>query len=94
MTGNFSSVNLKDKSGNRSNISNVSGAISTREKTQNTRNIYTKNYQPLDTDDIAQVKEIFIHFDPGHRGKISIEYLPKILRLLNYNIGKSELQDL
>ena len=37
---------------------------------------------------------IFDSFDPGNRGKISIEYLPKILRLLNYNIGNTELQDL
>ena len=58
------------------------------------RCIYTRNYQPLEEDDIAQVREIFSSFDPGNRGKISIEYLPKILRLLNYNIGKTELQDL
>ena len=40
------------------------------------------------------MREIFKSYDSGNRGKISIEYLPKILRLLNYNIGKSELQDL
>ena len=56
--------------------------------------IYTRNYVALEEDDIAQVREIFQSFDSGNRGKISIEYLPKILRLLNYNIGKTELQDL
>ena len=37
---------------------------------------------------------IFNTFDPSNRTKINIENLPKILRLLNYNIGKLELDDL
>ena len=40
------------------------------------------------------MREIFNSFDPGKRGKIAIEYLPRILRLLNYNICQVELQDL
>ena len=37
---------------------------------------------------------IFDTFDEYKKGKIKVEYLPKILRLLNYNVGKIELQEL
>ena len=40
------------------------------------------------------MQEIFSTFDHGTRKKVSLECLPKILRLLNYNIGNVELQDL
>ena len=45
----------------------------------------------MEEDEEAEVQELFNHFDTGNRKKLSIDYLPKILRLLNYNIGKVEL---
>jgi Ca2+-binding EF-hand superfamily protein len=48
----------------------------------------------MEEDDVAQINHIFKSFDTGDRGKISIECLPKILRLLNYNIGNIEIHDL
>ena len=42
---------------------------------------------------MAQISQIFDYYDPGNRGKIQIEFLPKILRMLNYNIGNAELED-
>ena len=82
----MTNTQLQNRSVNKTSAS-TSGNI-------NDRLIYTKNFQPLEEDEIAQVREIFKNFDTGNRGKISIEYLPKILRLLNYNIGQVELQDL
>lgn len=86
---------------NKSSSINVSGATTPSSRYGNKKNttaedrcIYTKNYKALEEDDIAQVREIFKSFDMSNLGKISIEYLPRILRLLNYNIGKTELHDL
>ena len=61
---------------------------------KNDRCIYKTHYSQLEEDEIAQIRVIFDSFDPGNRGKISIENLPRILRLLNYNIGLTEIQDL
>ena len=77
-----------------SGASNVSPRHGGKEKRAEDRCIYTKSYKALEEDDIAQVREIFKSFDLSNLGKISIEYLPRILRLLNYNIGKTELHDL
>ena len=68
----------------------------TEKKELNARTIYTKQEfsLTLEEDDAAQVKEIFKFYDAGNRQKLQIEYLPKILRLLNYNVGNHELQDL
>ena len=63
----------------------------TMDKKNDERVIYTERYQALEEDEISQVSVIFDSFDPGSRGKISIENLPKILRMLNYNIGNNEL---
>ena len=57
--------------------------------------IYYREHKSLEEDEIAQIEHIFNSFNQGKSGaKIRIEYLPKILRLLHYNISKTELQDL
>ena len=48
----------------------------------------------LEDDEIAQVEILFNSFSQGKTGKLSIEFLPRILRLLNYNVGKEEVDDL
>ena len=45
-------------------------------------------------DDFAQIKTIFDTFDEAKRGKVKVDCLPKILRLMNYNVGKIELEEL
>lgn len=68
---------------NKSNTVNISRATNASPrhggKNHENRCIYTKNYKALEEDDIAQVREIFKSFDLSNLGKISIEYLPKIL---------------
>ena len=49
-----------------------------------------KRFQILEEDDIAQVEEIFKHFDFSNRGRVATADLPNILRLLEFNIGKIE----
>ena len=71
--------------------SSVSPNNRLQQKKEEDKKIYTEKYIALEEDEISQVRVIFDSFDIGNRGKISIEYLAKILRLLNYNIGNNEL---
>ena len=48
----------------------------------------------LEEDELAQVEEIFKHFDFGNNGRVKTQDLPNILRLLEYNIGKQEEKEL
>ena len=43
---------------------------------------------------MAQVEEIFKHFDFGNNGRVKTADLPKILRLLEHNVGKLEESEL
>ena len=46
---------------------NKSGrTVSQAKEAQDNRLTYTRNYQPLEEDEIAQVREIFSSFDPGN----------------------------
>ena len=57
--------------------------------------VHHKDYfNVLEEDDIAQVKEIFDHFDFGNNGRVKTVDLPSILRLLEKNIGKVEEKEL
>ena len=51
-------------------------------------------FRILEEDEIAQVEEIFKHFDFGNNGRCKTSDLPKILRLLEKNIGKVEESEL
>ncbi len=51
---------------------------------------YYQCQTPVEDDDKAQIFEVFKAYDTANRGKVSIEHLPTILRLLNYNIGEAE----
>ena len=48
----------------------------------------------MEEDEVVQVEEIFKHFDFGNNGKAKTADLPKILRLLEKNIGKVEESEL
>ena len=48
----------------------------------------------MEEDSVAQVEEIFKHFDFGNRGRVATSDLPSVLRLLQYNIGKTEEAEL
>ena len=41
-----------------------------------------KNHRVIEEDEVAQIQEIFNHFDFGHRGRVATADLPTILRLL------------
>ena len=51
-------------------------------------------FNVIEEDEIAQVEEIFKHFDFGNNGRVKTADLPKILRLLEKNIGKVEESEL
>ena len=53
-----------------------------------------EKFTALEEDDLAQVEEIFKHFDFGNNGRVKTVDLPKILRLLQHNIGKIEESEL
>lgn len=44
----------------------------------------------VEEDEIAEISEIFNHFDFGNRGRVATTDLPTILRLLQHNIGEDE----
>ena len=53
-----------------------------------------KNHRAIEEDEVAQIQEIFNHFDFGHRGRVATSDLPTILRLLQHNIGEDEDKEL
>ena len=53
------------------------------------KTFWTKAAEPVEDDDRAQVYEVFKQYE-ATRGKVSIENLPTILRLLGHNIGVAE----
>ena len=53
-----------------------------------------EKFMALEEDELAQVEEIFKHFDFGNNGRVKTVDLPKILRLLQHNIGKIEESEL
>ena len=61
---------------------------------QDTLKIHYSQFDMLEEDDLAQVQEIFNHFDFGHNGRVKTADLPSILRLLEHNIGKIEEKEL
>ena len=56
--------------------------------------IHYSHFEIHEEDDLAQVQEIFNHFDFGHNGRVKTADLPNILRLLEHNIGKIEEKEL
>jgi Ca2+-binding EF-hand superfamily protein len=56
--------------------------------------IHYKEYKAIEEDEIAQITEIFKHFDFGNRGRVATAELPTILRLLQHNIGEDEDKEL
>ena len=56
--------------------------------------IHYKEYKANEEDEIAQITEIFKHFDFGNRGRVATAELPTILRLLQHNIGEDEDKEL
>ncbi|CDW86279.1 calmodulin [Stylonychia lemnae] len=55
---------------------------------------YSKEYQHVEEDDIAQIQEIFKAFDSSNRSRVPIDQLPQILRLLNKNISEKDASEL
>ena len=53
-----------------------------------------KSERVVEEDEIAQISEIFNHFDFGKRGRVDTTNLPTILRLLQHNIGEDEDKEL
>ena len=51
-------------------------------------------FHVLEEDEVAQVEEIFKHFDFGNNGRVKTIELPSILQLLEHNIGKIEESEL
>jgi Ca2+-binding EF-hand superfamily protein len=65
------------------------------EKTKtNIFKIHYREYRTVEEDEIAQIAEIFKHFDFGNRGRVATTDLPTILRLLQHNIGEDEDKEL
>ena len=48
----------------------------------------------VEEDEVAQIQEIFKHFDFSNRGRVATSDLPNILRLLQHNIGEEEDKEL
>ena len=65
-----------------------------KKATTQTFRISYKNHRVVEEDEIAQIAEIFEHFDFGHRGRVATSDLPTILRLLQHNIGEDEDKEL
>eukprot|EP00347_Sterkiella_histriomuscorum_P016552 403352759 len=55
---------------------------------------FSREYQHVEEDQIAQIQEIFKAFDQSNRGRITIGELPIILRLLNKNISEKDSVEL
>ena len=51
-------------------------------------------FNVLEEDEVAQVEEIFKHFDFGNNGRVKTSELPSILQLLEHNVGKLEVKEL
>ena len=51
-------------------------------------------FHVLEEDEVAQVEEIFKHFDFGNNGRVKTSELPSILQLLEHNIGRLEESEL
>ena len=58
------------------------------------RKIHYQQFKGVEQDEVAQIQEIFRHFDFGNRGRVATSDLPNILRLLQYNIGEEEDKEL
>ena len=52
--------------------------------------IHHQQFRFLEEDEIAEVQEIFNHFDLAGRGRVTTDQLTQILHLLSHNIGKVE----
>ena len=65
-----------------------------KKATTQTFRISFKNHRVVEEDEVAQIAEIFEHFDFGHRGRVATSDLPTILRLLQHNIGEDEDKEL
>ena len=79
--------------GGRMNKSTLGSQVGKNKESTHLKINY-KRFQILEEDDIAQVEEIFKHFDFSNRGRVATADLPNILRLLEFNIGKIEEADL
>ena len=60
----------------------------------NQRMIHFTQFKVVEEDEVAQIQEIFKHFDFGNRGRVATSDLPNILRLLQHNIGEEEDKEL
>ena len=56
--------------------------------------IHFSQFKVVEEDEVAQIAEIFKHFDFGNRGRVATSDLPNILRLLQHNIGEEEDKEL
>ena len=74
------------------NVTKISGVQ--RSKPDTMKFHYKEYFSALEEDDMAQVKEIFDHFDFGNNGRVKTADLPSILRLLEHDIGKLEEKEL
>ena len=52
--------------------------------------IHYQQFRFLEEDEIAEVQEIFNHFDLAGRGRVTTDQITQILQLLSHNIGKVE----